>query len=368
MTDGKQTPGDVIRGELERLGWTQSDLASVLGKHLPAVSEIIQGKRSITPDMAVSLSAALGKTPEFWATIDAEYRVSLVDPNPDVERRAKIFSFAPVKEMEKRGWIRSVDSLSSLEKELTAFFGVENLEQPPKIHANARQPLKTADLDPAQVAWCIRGARLASIVDAKTFHADKLNDALPEIRKLMDFPQKSRHVAKVLAEIGVRLVVVEPLSHAPIDGAALWLADDAPVILVSIRYDRIDCFWFTLAHELAHIVNKDSQSVDSDLVGESKSSDLEEIEQRANKMAAGMLIPQDQLSSFIVRVKPFYSKERIIQFAHRMRVHPGIVAGQLQFRGEIGWHANREMLSKVREHVVGAALTDGWGRTVPPLT
>ena len=162
-------------------------------------------------------------------------------------------------------------------------------------------------------------------------------------------------------------LIVEPLPHSPIDGAAFWLADDAPVIALSVRYDRIDCFWFTLIHEAFHIRHKDAQSVDSDLVGESVATDLEEIEKRANREAASFLVPTEKLSSFVMRLKPFYSKERIIQFAHRMQIHPGIIAGQLQYRKEIGWHSNREMLAKIRQHITATALTDGWGKSLPPI-
>lgn len=364
MVETKQLPGDAIKAELEKRGWTQSDLAAILGKHLPAVSEIIQGKRSITPDMAVALSAALGNTAEFWMNLDASYRVSLLEPNADVERRAKLFRIAPIKDMEKRGWIRASSSLGELEKEFCKFFNVSSIDEQPKIHVNARQPLKTDTLDASQIAWCVRGGKVAATVHAKKFNNDVLKDALSDLRELADFADKVKNIPKFLADVGIRLVIIEPLPHSPIDGAAFWLADDAPVILLSLRYDRMDCFWFTLAHEIMHIVHRDSQSVDSDLVGESSALDLEEIEKRANKEASDFLIPTEKIRSFMLRVKPFYSKERIIQFAHRMKIHPAIVIGQLQFRGEIGWHTNREMLAKVRNQITKTAMTDGWGAAV----
>jgi HTH-type transcriptional regulator/antitoxin HigA len=65
-----------------------------------------------------------------------------------------------------------------------------------------------------------------------------------------------------------------------------------------------------------------------------------------------------------MRVSPLYSKTRIIQFAHTIQIHPGIIVGQLQYRGEIGYSANREMLVKIRDIVIDSALTDGWGRSV----
>jgi HTH-type transcriptional regulator/antitoxin HigA len=105
---------------------------------------------------------------------------------------------------------------------------------------------------------------------------------MTRVRQLADFPEKVRHVPRVLAEIGIRVAVIEPLPHTRIDGAAFWLSDDAPVIVLSMRYDRIDGFWFTLAHELSHIRHRDTQSVDSDLVGEAKQTATSEMESRAD--------------------------------------------------------------------------------------
>lgn len=177
---------------------------------------------------------------------------------------------------------------------------------------------------------------------------------------------------QVLAEIGVRLVIVEPLARSRIDGAAFWLGEDQPVIVLSLRFDRIDAFWHTLAHELIHIKHGDNRfaasglaSVDSDLVGESRSLSLNEVEARADSEGAALLVDPEKLSSFIVRTRPLYSKERIIQFSKRLRVHPGIVNGQLQHRKEVGWGANREMLAKVRDLITTVTITDGWGQVAP---
>ncbi len=367
MSDKIQSPGEVIKAELEKRGWTQTDLAHIMGSFQPEVNALIQLKRSITPDTAIGLAAAFGNEPEYWLNLDARFRLSLLEPKPDVEKRSRIFGIAPVKDMEKRGWIRPSNSASDLEKELCKFFNIASIDEDPKLNVNARQPFKTESLDSSQIAWCVRAGKMASVVDSESFKYDVFKDALPEIRQLADYPEKARHLPKLLSQIGVRLVVIEPLPHSKIDGAAFWLADDAPVVCLSMRYDRIDCLWFTIIHELMHVLHKDAQSVDLDLVGESASRDLEEIEARANREAAAFLISPEKLRSFIIRVKPFYSKVRIIQFAHRMKIHPGIVSGQLQFHGEVGWYANREMLSKVREIVTSTTLTDGWGKTVPTL-
>src|SRR5205807_2566075 len=111
-------------------------------------------------------------------------------------------------------------------------------------------------------------------------------------------------------------------------------------------------------------------SVDIDLSGEPAAGapQLPEIEERANAEATCLFFPGDSLQSFILRVGPIYSKDRINQFANRVKIHPGIIVGQLQRRQEIAYSVNREMLVKVREFVTATATTDGWNNTIDPRT
>jgi HTH-type transcriptional regulator/antitoxin HigA len=148
-----------------------------------------------------------------------------------------------------------------------------------------------------------------------------------------------------------------------------WLDTHAPVIALSVRYDRIDYFWHTLAHELGHVNLRDGLNeyvtLDVDLVGEDAQplQDKTGNEKLADSFATEFLISQKELEDFIIRAQPFYGKIRIAGFAQRIKVHPGIVVGQLQHRGRVQWSYYREMLDKIRHIITQAALTDGWGQT-----
>jgi HTH-type transcriptional regulator/antitoxin HigA len=166
--------------------------------------------------------------------------------------------------------------------------------------------------------------------------------------------------------LGFRFVIVEALPSTRIDGVCTWLDRQSPVIGLSIRFDRINAFWHPLLHEVDHIRNLEgleSPVLDLDLVSEEKPSngDLPEIEMRANAFAADFVIKKSDLDNFIARIRPLYSKQKIQMFAARMKVHPGLVVGQLQHRGEIPYSHYREALEKVRHLLTDAALTDGWG-------
>jgi HTH-type transcriptional regulator/antitoxin HigA len=167
--------------------------------------------------------------------------------------------------------------------------------------------------------------------------------------------------------MGIRLVIVEKLPGTKIDGAAFWLSDKQPVIAMTLRLDRIDNFWFTLAHECMHIVQQHkAPPIDTNLVGPDRQPTKEKSadEQEADALASDFLVPPNEIESFIGRVRPLYSKVKINQFAGRLQIHPGIIVGQLQHRHEIGYWHSREMLIEIRNIITEAAMTDGWG-TVP---
>src|SRR3989304_174869 len=116
--------GEYLRDELGARGWTQTDLAAILDRPLRLVNEIIMGKRGITPETATGLAKALGTTAELWLNLDAAYQLSKVEPQPDdvVERRARLYSKAPIKEMIRRHWIEDSESIDVLDRSVLNFF------------------------------------------------------------------------------------------------------------------------------------------------------------------------------------------------------------------------------------------------------
>jgi HTH-type transcriptional regulator/antitoxin HigA len=368
------TPGEVLKDMLAERGWTQDELAVVMGVSRVSVGSLIAGRSGITPQMATALSAAFGTVPpSFWMDLDAKYRLSRVrSDTSQIERRSRLFQIAPVREMQRRGWISEVSSIEELEHQLATFFGEPIGDDPPQFTVATRKKNIEDNLTPAERAWCFEARRLAGVFPVDVYLPDKIDQVFAKLKRLATYTKEARKVATLLAEYGIRFVVVEPIAGAKIDGAAFWLDQNAPVVAVSIRYDRVDAFWFTLMHEMAHIKYQDALSVDSNLVGENaligQVGPLRDIEARANQAASASLIDPDELNSFIRRVGPLYSKQRIIQFAHVVKVHPGIIVGQLQYRGEMGYASNRDLLAKVRDVVLETALADGWGHSVSSTT
>lgn len=360
-------PGEFLRDELEERGWSQAELADILGRPPRLVSEIIQGKRGVTPETAKGLAAALGTSPEYWLNLESSYQLwrSGGDGDDSVARRARLYSLAPVKEMLRRGWIEASDNIEVLEQRILEFFEVDSLDEVQAVvPLAARKSTAYTSQTPAERAWFIRARKLARAVHAGPFSADTLKEAVSRLRLLLHVPQEARQVPRILSEAGIRFVIVEALPNSRIDGACFWLGT-SPVIALSLRYDRIDWFWFTLMHELGHIHNGDGTRLESNLQSPMDNADKPAEEKAADVFAGEQLVPRRQIESFIARIRPLYSARRIEAFAQTIHVHPGIVIGQLQYRGEVAWASFRQMLVPVRGFVTDAALTDGWDSRLP---
>ena len=373
MTDAAApNPGDLLRDRLRERGWTQQDLASVTGLSRQTIHFLINDKSNITPDVAVVLGAALDVDPLDLLRLDSLRRLagSTAQPEEIVQRR-EILEFAPVREMQQRGWIGPAESIDELQAELKAFFRVADLQDANDVTAAFRMNRNSETNSRAVRAWFWRARQLTELVPAGRFRPELMPQLYRDLKVVAAFAKETHRVPAILGKYGIRFAVVEHLKGTKLDGAAFWLDDKSPAVALSIRYDRVDAFWFTLMHELKHIEHMDGQAIDEDLAGSELAtgdSKVAQIEDRANREAAATLVDPNELESFINRVSPLYSAERIIQFAHRLKIHPGIIVGQLQNRKELGYEAMRKFLVKVRDIATETALTDGWGKSVPALT
>lgn len=362
------SPGEFIRDELDARGWTQGDLSQIMDRPLRMINELIAGKKQITPETARGLAKAFGdEDPLYWMNLDNAYRLAQTAPaDESVGRRATLYSRFPVRELIKRKWIEPSDNLDVVEHRVCRFFRISRIDEQPTF-AHAARAAQYDERTALQWAWLYRAKELAESTHSAAYSEHKLRNALTKLRTLLIAPEEIRNVPAILADAGVRFVVVEFLPGAKIDGAAFWLDDDTPVIALSIRFDRINNFWFVLRHEIEHILNRDGLKVDLELTEHLQRKDvLPPEEVRANTEAAEFLIAASELDSFITRVRPLYSEQRILLFARRIAVHPGIVIGQLQYRDEVPYTHFHKHLVKIREIITQTALTDGWG-TVPPI-
>jgi HTH-type transcriptional regulator/antitoxin HigA len=206
---------------------------------------------------------------------------------------------------------------------------------------------------------------LAQLVSVTGRYSDRKFDSLIEDLKLLcKDAREIRLVPTMLADHGIRFVIVEHLPKTKLDGVSLWLDNHSPVIGLSMRYDRIDYFWFTLFHELIHIKNKDKDCVAIGLYESTGTTGKKpEIERRADSGASNALLARKAFDDFVNRKGGIYSNEDIIGFSLDNHIHPGILIGQIHHREQNWTHFNK-FLVKVRSIITETALTDGWGMSL----
>lgn len=367
-----KTPGQLVSAALKSKGWTQRVLAIVLEMDETGINKIVADKRPINAELALLLEELFEIPAEQFLEMQKSYDLALarIAAKPDEQRanRAEIFGGLPISDMIKRGWLSDVSNVkdvAGVEKSLAKFFNVDSINQIEILPHAAKKTSVSDDTTPVQIAWLYRVKQIASEMIVGKYSNFGVRRAIEQLKTLMLSAEEIRKVPRILAEYGIRFVIVESLPSAKIDGVCFWLNEVSPVIGISMRHDRIDNFWFVLRHELEHVIHEHGKTfitIDSELEGAKAGTGdgIAEEERVANQAAAEFCVPQRILDSFIARKAPVFAERDILGLAATLRIHPGLVAGQLRYRtGRYDRFTNH--LVKIRTIVSPVAVVDGWG-------
>jgi len=348
-------PGDTIREELEFYGWTQEDLAEIIGLSPKHISQLVSNRAPITFDTACLLSQAFKQSPQFWLNADARYRLALEESatHEAAAARTLIYRYMPVRDMRKKGLLPTKHE--DLVPAVLKFWDREELG---------------FEFMESQAAACFRKSRIRNLFNPyfaltwlqvarntvskqeenrKTYDARRLQRLADE---LPSYTSRPNGVAKFICELrtcGVIFLHVPHLEKTYTDGAVFW-DGNTPVLVYTCRYDRNDNFWFTVAHEIGHILRH--QDHDSPVFIDSLDDlDLEDQrEEEANDFARRCLRIPEILRAFrsIKRV----SRKRVLECARVMDVHPAIVVGALQHAERLSYQTLHDCKECVRETIV----------------
>jgi HTH-type transcriptional regulator/antitoxin HigA len=317
-------PIEAIQFRMDQQGLAPRDLIPFLGSR-SRVSEVLARKRPLTLQMIRNLHQGLG--------IPAS---SLLQPAS--EEAAPVSSVdwkkVPFQEMKKRGWINRIPTsaeaattlLNEWVRPLQPSFGLQALYRL-RRHVRSARPVD----DGALFVWTARVAMKAieREPEGRFDPATLSDDFLREVCRISVFESGPKLAQEFLGKHGITLVVEQPLPKTYVDGAAMLCRSDLPVIALTLRYDRLDSFWFTLIHELVHLAKHLGPGVPSfydDLDSEAM-SDPREIE--ADALAGEILIPTaDWEVSPASKVR---STEAAVHLARKLKIHPAIVAGRIRF-------------------------------------
>jgi HTH-type transcriptional regulator/antitoxin HigA len=375
--DDFRTPGHLLEALIKERGWSQRLLAVLLEMDETGLNRIVANKRPIDAQLALNLEELFAVPAEQFLNVQKKYDLAIarIENRPDPERatRAHLFGGLPVAEMIKRGWIKAKDirDVDAVRSELMRFFQVNRIEDIEILPHAAKKTQVNTPPTPTQLAWLYRVKQIASGMLVARYSPEAVISAISKLKQLLFAAEEARKVPRILAECGIRFLVVEALPSSKIDGVCFWLNERSPVIALSTRFDRIDNFWFVLRHELEHVIRRhglasSTTMLDTELEGEraGTSDNLEDEERVANEAAADFCVPKKMMDAFYSRKAAVVREADIVAFSRMIKVHPGLIAGQLRHRtGK--YHLWQNHLVKIRSIVSPNAITDGWGDLAP---
>ena len=344
-------PGEYLTEVLEDLGMSQAELARRMGRPIQTINEIVKGNKAVTPDTALQLEKVTGVPAYLWVGLEDEYRLTLArqEEQEQLEREAELLRpgcFDPklYNEMAKFGWVEKTRKKVEKVKELLRFFGVSSLFNLADVRSYAPAfrvaKSQTNCNNYALAAWLRRGELEAKHaeqeIDTKPFDVGHLKAAIPKLRALtLKSPEVFLPEARtLLADCGTILLVIPHLPKTYAHGATFWLSPAKVVVQLSIRQGWADIFWFSLFHELAHILLHGKRDT---ILSFRKREDYIRVygdvssiekEDEADAFARNTLIPSGAYREFVAQ--EIFTKTAVRAFAERIEVAPGIVVGRLQ--------------------------------------
>lgn len=320
-----ETPDPImaLQFRMDQLGLTNKDLVPFLGSSAK-VSEVLSGKRDLTLPMIRALNKHLGIPAE--ALIQEPGRLI---PEDDCSID---FSRFPIADMVKRGLLAANDNA---EKAMRALMESARLQTLPTtaMYRKSDGARRNAKMDSyALAAWCIYVQSEAySRKQTVTYKKGTVTlDFMREVAKLSNSESGPKDAVEYLAKHGIILIVAPHLSNTYLDGAAMILDNGTPVIGMTIRYDRLDNFWFCLLHELAHIGRHMDENNKMLFVDDLSLVDGENdrFEKEADEWAEEALVPIAIWNKSDASLAP--TVDNVIALARQVNVHPAIIAGRIR--------------------------------------
>lgn len=345
--------GEQILFELEFRNWNQATFAEAMDISEKHASKLINNQVQLSIDLAIKLEKLFEVPAKMWLSIDNEYRLSKQENNQlsCMELRGKLYSRFPIKNMKDLNWLDiKTSKTEELNKAIIDFIGTDDIDSffentPLKIAARSSEKYKDKfNIDFAKVWY--RKAMLESNSLILPKYSHKNLELLME--RMTGFTTTESGIELFIKELnncGVGFLVLPHLSHTYLDGASFYNQDN-PIIVYTARHDRLDNFWFTVLHEVGHIVkghlDKERPILDSDNFKD-KSESEKEADTFANKVMR--LDEVKQATQSYNRVSKIKLEEVLEEFNF---LHPSIIIGALQHARKISYRSYNDYKVKVK--------------------
>jgi len=320
-------PIEAIKFVMDQQNLTQKDLTRYIGSQ-SKVSEVLHRKRSLSLTMMRALHEGLGIPAEIL--LQDSFQHSIVPQEyayPDY----------PFNEMVKNGYFPGCTGIRAAKEKaeelLMKLFSVFQGGKPQVIYCKRSNGNKIADTN-ALLAWQAHVLQTLAETKLPLFDVNSLdNDFFQELLGFSAYPNGPLLVKDLLAAHGICFVIEQHLPRTYLDGATFMTPSENPVIALTLRHDRIDNFWFTLAHELSHVklhLHDTSQAFFDDTNSDPKDCESDQ-EKEANTLAKDFLIPQRVIETMGTESAFFWTTEQVLSVARTIKRAPAILAGRIRW-------------------------------------
>lgn len=354
-------PGSLIKAEVDALEYSQSDVAARANISTKHFNQLINGHVPLSPEIALSLERVLGISAEIILQMDASWQARKVRRTSVTELAGldRWFKKFPQKALEDYCIVDSTKSMAERVDELLRFFRVADEKSFDRIwlapQVNYRRSQKFT-VDPyASALWrriCeVQAEGLVS--NSAEYNSAALRavaERLPPLSRL-EIGRGFRVARDMLSTAGVLLVFVPEIAETRISGATWWLTPSHPVIALSGRYKFIDIFWFTMIHEIAHVLlhPKRATFMHFDRV-RTANDDYDKQETVADAFAADIFLSDRQRCELVLLA----TNADLKRFADKTNLSVDVVAGQYAH-----YTGNWARFGKLRQSVDLAAAIRG---------
>jgi len=324
------SPVEAIQFRMEQQGLKAKDLIPYIGS-ASKVSEVLSGQRELSKTMIRNLVTGLG--------IPAEVLLQESGAKLPPDTALQIGRSFPVAHMVRRGWFPGfngtvAEAKNQLEDLLNRFVGAQGANA--LIPALNRQHVRNGGKqdEHALTAWRIRVVNLALREPLPTYKPGTVTISfLQELARLSYLESGPLLAKEFLNKNGIHLVCEQHLPKTHLDGAALRLPDGSPLVALTLRYDRLDNFWFTLFHELAHVaLHLDKDGVNAFFDDLTDGAKKDRCENEADQLASEALIPEATWKTARLSKKSLPAS--VIAFAETLRISPAIPAGRVRYESK----------------------------------
>lgn len=333
-------PGATIKEQLNDRGMKQKEFAARMDMSEKHISRLINGDVQLTPEVAIRLEMVLGIPAKFWNDLEAIYREKIIKAEAEnaMDGDIELAKQFPYTEMAKLGWVPQTRDVKEKVIYLRKYFEVAELlllsnDQISRIACRRLAITEKSDL--ALMAWVQEAKIKARAIQTAPINIKGLMAAMPKIRKMTVMKPEGfcPEIKKYLSDCGIALVFLPHLKGSFLQGAT-FLDGNKIVVGLTARGKDADRFWFSLFHELAHVVLGH--------VGQTKGT-TDEDERAADALSRELLISKEEFYAF--SQEGDYSEQNILRFAKEQKIAPGIVVGRMQMEGLIKYN----MLNNLKE-------------------